>query len=194
MTVLLAKLIWVCGVISWYVIRYPFARRSRKTKIVRRDYQAREAVLLTISAAGLGFLPALYVFTPVLKVADYPIQIWQPWTGATIFGLALYMFRETHRALDRYWSVTLEVKERHILMTEGVYKRVRHPMYAAFWLWALAQAVLIPNAIAGLAGFVGFGTLYFFRVKKEEALMIDTFGDQYKVYMQRTHRVIPYVF
>ncbi|AMN44107.1 protein-S-isoprenylcysteine O-methyltransferase [Rhodoplanes sp. Z2-YC6860] len=194
MTILLAKLIWICGVISWYLIRYPFARRSRKTKIVRRDYKVREAILLTISAAGLGFLPALYMFTPVLKVANYPIQIWQPWMGAIIFGLALYMFRQTHRALDRYWSVTLEVKERHILMTDGVYKRVRHPMYAAFWLWALAQAVLIPNAIAGLAGLVGFGTLYFLRVRKEEALMIETFGDEYKLYMQRTHRVIPHVY
>lgn len=191
MTVLLAKLIWACGVISWYVIRYPFARRAKKTAIIRRDYKLRESILLTISATGLGVLPGLYVFSPVLRAADYPMQVWQPWAGGIIFGLALYMFRQTHRALDRYWSVTLEVKERHVLMTDGVYKRVRHPMYVAFWLWALAQAVLVPNIIAGPAGIVGFGTLYFFRVKKEEALMLATFGDEYKAYMQRTSRLIP---
>ena len=194
MTVLLAKAIWVCGVIGWYVIRYPFARRSRKTAIIRRDDRLREAVLLTISATGLGVLPGVYVFTPLLRAADYPIQAWQPWVGGIIFGLALYVFRQTHRALGRYWSVTLEIKEQHVLMTEGIYRRVRHPMYVAFWLWALAQAVLVPNAIAGPAGIVGFGTLYFFRVKKEEALMLATFGDAYKAYMQRTRRLIPGVY
>jgi len=194
MTVLLTKLIWVYGVISWYVIRYPYARRSRKTTIIRRDYRLRESILLTISATGLGVLPALYVFTPVLRAADYPMQVWQPWVGGIIFGLALYMFRQTHRALDRYWSVTLEVKERHVLMTEGVYKRVRHPMYVAFWLWALAQAVLLPNAIAGPSGLVGFGVLYFLRVHKEELLMLETFGDQYRTYMQQTWRLFPHVY
>jgi protein-S-isoprenylcysteine O-methyltransferase Ste14 len=194
MTVLLAKLIWACGVTGWYVIRYPFARRSKKTTIIRRDYKLREAILLTISATGLGVLPALYVFTPILRAADYPVRAWQPWLGAIIFGSALYIFRQTHRALGRYWSVTLEVKEQHVLMTEGIYKYVRHPMYAAFWLWALAQAVLIPNAIAGPAGIVGFGTLYFLRVKKEEALMLATFGDQYSAYVQRTRRLIPRVY
>jgi protein-S-isoprenylcysteine O-methyltransferase Ste14 len=194
MTVLLTKLIWICGVISWYVIRFPFARRSKKTAIIRRDYKLRESILLTISATGLGILPGLYVFTPVLKAADYSVQVWQPWTGGLIFGLALYMFRQTHRALGRYWSVTLEVKDQHVLMTDGIYRRVRHPMYTAFWLWALAQSVLIPNAIAGPAGLVGFGTLYFFRVRKEESLMLATFGDEYRSYMQRTGRLVPRVY
>ena len=194
MTVLFAKLIWVCGVVGWYVIRYPFARRSRKTPIRRRDHKVRETVLLTISATGLGVLPAVYVFTPVLRAADHPIQVWQPWIGALIFGMSLYLFRETHRALGRYWSVTLEIKQQHVLMTEGIYGSIRHPMYSAFWLWALAQAVLVPNMIAGPAGLIGFGTLFFCRVNQEEQLMLETFGDQYKAYMQRTSRIIPRVY
>jgi protein-S-isoprenylcysteine O-methyltransferase Ste14 len=194
MTVLVGKLIWVCGVIGWYAIRYPFARRSKKTPIDRRDHKIRETVLLAISATGLGALPGLYVFTPVLRAADYPMQVWQPWAGGLCFGIALFLFRQTHRALGRYWSVTLEIKQQHMLMTEGIYRTVRHPMYAAFWLWALAQVVLIPNVVAGPAGLIGFGTLFFCRVNKEELLMLETFGDEYKAYMQRTCRIIPYVY
>jgi protein-S-isoprenylcysteine O-methyltransferase Ste14 len=48
---------------------------------------------------------------------------------------------------------TLEVREQHALVTTGVYSRVRHPMYSA---WALAQALLLPNWIAGPAGLIGF--------------------------------------
>ena len=59
-------------------------------------------------------------------------------------------------------------------------------MYSAFWLWALAQVPLLPNWIAGPAGLVGFGTLFFLRVGREEALMAETFGDEYRRYMARS--------
>jgi len=103
------------------------------------------------------------------------------------------MFHRTHEALGRNWSVTLEVRENHRLVTEGIYRYLRHPMYTAFWLWALAQALLLPNWIAGPAGLLGFGTLYFFRVSREEQLMLDTFGEEYRAYMARTRRIIPWI-
>jgi protein-S-isoprenylcysteine O-methyltransferase Ste14 len=50
---------------------------------------------------------------------------------------------------------------------------------------------LLPNWIAGLAGILGFGTLYLFRVGREEAMLLEAFGDEYRDYMRRTGRVIP---
>jgi protein-S-isoprenylcysteine O-methyltransferase Ste14 len=144
-----------------------------------------------ISTTGLGIFPALFVFSDILRFADYPIQFWQPWLGLLVFAFALWMFRKTHAQLGRNWSVTLEVRVDHSLITDGVYAHVRHPMYTAFWLWALAQAILLPNWIAGFAGILGFGTLYLFRVGREEAMLLDTFGDEYRDYMRRTGRVIP---
>ena len=77
---------------------------------------------------------------------------------------ALVLFHLTHRQLGRYWSVTLETRKKHELIDTGVYALVRHPMYSAFWLLALAQAVLLANWVAGLSGIVGWGILFFFRV------------------------------
>ena len=76
-------------------------------------------------------------------------------------------------------------------MTEGIYRRVRHPMYSAFWLWAIAQALLLPNWFAGFAGLAGFSVLYFGRVAREERMMLEAFGDRYRTYMARTGRVFP---
>ena len=63
-----------------------------------------------------------------------------------------------------------------------------------FFLWAIAQALLLPNWIAGPAGLAGFGTLFAFRVGREERMMEATFGEAYRAYAARTRRVVPGVF
>jgi protein-S-isoprenylcysteine O-methyltransferase Ste14 len=104
------------------------------------------------------------------------------------------MFQLTHRALGRNWSISLDVREDHQLVTDGIYRKIRHPMYTAFWLWAVAQALLLPNWVAGFSGIIGFGILFFGRVAREEQMMLEIFGDRYREYMARTYRVIPLIF
>jgi protein-S-isoprenylcysteine O-methyltransferase Ste14 len=191
MTPILAKAVFVLLAVGWFIIRYPYARRSRRTPVARSARGAREIALLLFSLAGLGLVPLTYVATGFPRAADYGFRPAQAWLGVAAALAALVMFRLTHRALGRNWSVTLEVRESHKLVTDGVYGRVRHPMYTAFWLWALAQALLLPNWVAGLSGLIGFGTLYVLRVGREERLMVDAFGDDYRAYMSRTGRVIP---
>lgn len=79
-------------------------------------------------------------------------------------------------------------------MTVGLYKYVRHPMYAALWLHGVAQALLLPNWLAGSTGLVGFGLSFFSRVEREEQAMIETFGEDYRAYMARTSRVAPWLY
>ena len=61
-------------------------------------------------------------------------------------------------------------------------------------LWALGQAFLLSNWVAGLAGLIGFAVLFFLRVDKEERMMLENFGPQYRAYMERTKRIIPYLY
>lgn len=194
MTPTLAKAVVVLTMVAWYIIRRRHARRSRGTPIARSARGSRETTLLLISLSGLGFLPLIYAFTGFPAFADYPFQPALAWLGLGFAIAALVMFRLTHKALGRNWSVSLEVRENHQLITAGVYRHVRHPMYTAFWLWAVAQALLLPNWIAGFAGIIGFGTLYFGRIAREEQMMLDSFGDEYRAYMQRTYCIIPYVY
>jgi protein-S-isoprenylcysteine O-methyltransferase Ste14 len=126
--------------------------------------------------------------------ASYAFQPALAWLGLIFAMAALGLFQLTHRSLGRNWSVSLDVREDHQLVTDGIYRTIRHPMYSAFWLWAVAQALLLPNWIAGAAGLVGFGILFFGRVGREERMMMDTFGDSYREYMARTGRVIPPIF
>ena len=194
MTPFIAKLVWWAGIVGWYVIRYPHARRSRRTAIASRPERVREGILLAISFTGLFIIPVIYVTTGAPQVADYPFHPLLAWLGTAVFAAALVGFYRTHRDLGRFWSVTLEIRQTHRLVTAGIYHHVRHPMYTAFFLWAIAQALLLPNWIAGPAGLIGFGTLFALRVGREEKMMEATFGDAYRAYAARTWRVVPGVF
>lgn len=190
-----AKIAWAVGVVSWYVLRIPFERKAKRQRVAdARHRDAREMTLLTISTLGLGVIPAIYAATSFPRFASYPISVAQVAAGVAVFTAALWLFWRTHRDLGKNWSVTLEIKDKHQLVTSGVYARVRHPMYSAFFLWAVAQALLLPNLIAGPAGLVGFGILFFFRVGREEQMMRETFGPDYAAYEKRTRRIIPGIY
>ena len=194
MTPAIAKAIWILGGIAWFVIRYPHQRRSWRTPVRSSARDWRESVLLAVSLSGLGVVPCLYVATGFPRVADYQFSPELAWVGTLVFASALWLFHRTHADLGRNWSVSLEVRDCHTLVTAGIYRHIRHPLYAGFWLWALAQALLLPNWVAGTAGLVGFGMLFFCRVGREEQLMIETFGEEYRSYMRQTSRIVPFVY
>lgn len=194
MTPALSKFVFVMLAIGWYLIRYEYARRFRREKIERSDRGPRETALLLLSLTGLGILPLAYVATATPRFAAYNFHPIQAWLGLFVAIAALIMFHLTHRALGRNWSISLDVREHHQLITDGIYRRVRHPMYTAFWLWAIAQALLLPNWVAGFSGLVGFGILFFGRVAREERMMLETFGDSYQSYTARTDRIFLLIF
>jgi protein-S-isoprenylcysteine O-methyltransferase Ste14 len=194
MTASLSKCLFVAMAVGWYLIRFEYARKSSRAPVLRSGRGFLEITLMLISLTGLGIVPLLYVVTAIPHFAAYAFQSALAWLGLLFAIAALIMFRLTHRALGRNWSVSLDVRQGHQLITDGIYRKLRHPMYSAFWLWAVAQALLLPNWVAGFSGVVGFGILFFGRVAREEKLMLETFGDRYREYTARTNRIIPRVF
>ena len=194
MTLLLAKIVWFIGVAAWYVIRRPYARRARKTATVLRTDRRREQVLLGGAFFGLFIVPLVYVLTDQPEFASYAPIPAQIILGALVFAGSLWLFVRAHKELGRQWSASLEIREKHALVRSGIYRHVRHPMYTSFWLWALAQAILLPNLIAGPIGLVSVGFLYFMRIGREEQMMLEAFGDDYRAYMAQTKRIVPGIY
>ena len=112
---------------------------------------------------------------------------------AALLVAAILLFLRAHRDLGANWSPSVEINARQTLITSGVYRVIRHPMYASQLLWCVAQALLLHNWIAGLAGFVIFLPMYLVRVPNEEQMMLDHFGNRYQGYCQRTGRLLPRV-
>jgi protein-S-isoprenylcysteine O-methyltransferase Ste14 len=188
-------MVYFLGMLAEVVIRVPHEQRRRQTRMKLERVDWSERPLLVLMFVGMFFIPLVYTFTSRLDGADYrlPREARESagGVGMIILAMAVWLFWRSHADLGRNWSPSLELREGHELVTEGVYRSVRHPMYASMWLWGVAQALLLQNWIAGWASLVMFMPLYLLRVPREERMMLDEFGEEYRAYMDRTGRVIP---
>jgi protein-S-isoprenylcysteine O-methyltransferase Ste14 len=177
--------------LAWFFMRMPYARRSRKTKPKLKKREDLEKLLVALNYIGMIFLPLFVVSTTRLDFATMGLPEGIRWLALLVYGLNLLFFLWCHKSLGKNWSSDLEIKEKHELVQEGPYKRIRHPMYTHFWLFVLSQGLILDNWIVLAYGVLAWGLLYFLRVGAEERMMIEEFGNEYKGYMKRTGRLLP---
>jgi len=185
------NIVFLVGFIIYVGIRGVFERRTRGNEKVVRRLDALEKTLLVVVAVGSLILPVLYLFTPWLSFADYRLPAIMPSCGAVLMVAALWLFYRSHSDLGQNWSVTLELRKDHQLIRNGVYRSIRHPMYSSIFLWDLAQGLLLQNWLAGWTALVTFALMYFVRMPREESLMSEFFGREYRDYMRQTGRLVP---
>lgn len=190
---LIFRIAYFAGIVVEMFIRAPLERQRRKTRVASSQVSQQERLILGLLFLGMFVLPLVYALTPWLDFANYELPDWAGWLGVGLLAGALLVFYQAHRDLGRNWSPSLQVFEGHKLVTHGIYNSIRHPMYASQWLWILAQMLLLQNWLAGVAGALCFLPLYFMRVPREEQMMLQQFGEEYRAYMQRTGRVVPRV-
>jgi protein-S-isoprenylcysteine O-methyltransferase Ste14 len=186
------NLVFLTGLLVYFGIRHVFMRRtSIANPSTFRQLDGLERALLGIVTVGTMLLPVLYLATPWLAFADCTLPPAAPWCGAALMVAGLWLFYRAHADLGRNWSVTLELRERHQLITGGVYRCIRHPMYASIFLFSVAQGLLLTNWLAGWGALLTFAVLYLIRTPREERMMCEAFGDQYRAYMRHTGRLWP---
>ena len=185
------EIAYVIGLVVGSVIRGVYTRPYKKLSISDDRKSTSDILLMVLSSLGLFVLPFLYLLTPWLSFADYGLPTWAGWVGVATFAAALWLLWRSHVALGRNWTPTLQILEGHALVTDGVFRFIRHPMYAAHMLWGIAQALLLQNGIAGPSMLVTMLPLYLYRAPREEQMMIEHFGDAYQTYRSRTGRLLP---
>jgi protein-S-isoprenylcysteine O-methyltransferase Ste14 len=189
----IAKAVVLVGTLTMIAIRAPHGHRSRRVKVAKSHKTPLETGLLVLAWIGF-FVPLIWLASPVLSFAEYPLRIGALVAGVTCFVIGLWLFYRSHADLGTNWSITLEVREQHRVITEGVYRRIRHPMYLALLLYSVGHALVIPNWFAGPSNLIAFAILFALRVRPEEQMMVDEFGDEYAAYTARTKRLVPGVW
>jgi protein-S-isoprenylcysteine O-methyltransferase Ste14 len=185
------NIVYLAGFAVYFWTRHVFLRRTRNEKKTLSRFDRSEKILLAAMFPPVILLPLLYLFTPLLAFADYRLPPFVLWSGAVVMVASLWLFWRSHADLGQNWSVSLEIREGHQLVTHGVYRYIRHPMYSSIWLWGIAQGLLLQNWLAGWAVVPVFAVMYVLRTPREERMMCEMFGEQYREYMRRTGRLLP---
>ena len=189
----IAKAVVLAGTVVMVAIRAPHGQRSRSVKVASSHKTARETGLLVL--AWVGFLvPLMWIASPAFSFAEYPLRTGPFVAGVMCLVIGLWLFYRSHADLGTNWSITLEVREQHRLVTQGSYRWIRHPMYSALVLYAVGQALAIPNWVAGPSDLIAFAVLVALRLPAEEKMMVQQFGDEYAAYAARTKRLVPRVW
>ena len=185
------EIVFWAAIVVEMIVRAPINKQRKQESMSKSQVTSQEKTLLLLLFLGMFLLPLIYSATNWLDFANYTLPGWANWLGVVLILGALFVFWRAHADLGLNWSPSLEIREKHELITRGIYGLIRHPMYASQWLWVLAQPLLLPNWIAGLANLIIFVPFYLLRVQAEEQMMMETFGDTYRNYMKNTGRVLP---
>jgi protein-S-isoprenylcysteine O-methyltransferase Ste14 len=168
----------------------------RKAVRARRLVEYREGWLNMAVRGAFGAIyiggTLVYIFYPAyLAWAEFPLPQWARWLGTLLSIASLVLLWWVQWALDIHFDTTLHVQAEHKLVTHGPYRWVRHPMYTSLFLMGLGFLLLTANGMVGGLMLASVALLVWVRLRGEENLLIDTFGEQYREYMQRTGRFLP---
>ena len=189
----IVKALVLAGAAVMIGIRAPHGRRSRIVKVATSHKTPLDTGLLIVAWVGF-FVPLIWVASRAFSFAEYELSAGPFVAGVMCLVIGLWLFYRSHADLGTNWSITLEIRERHRLITHGVYRHIRHPMYSALALYAIGQALAIPNWVAGPSNLIAFAILLALRVHAEERMMVEEFGEEYAAYSARTKRLIPGVW
>ena len=143
-----------------------------------------------ITLATLGWLLTYLIAPRWIAWSQVQLPQWMRFGGAGLgvatIGLFIWMFKH----LGANVTATAQTRPDAQLVTTGPYRWIRHPMYAFGLIWFLAIVVLTASWFIAITGTAGFSFLLI-RCRREEANLIEKFGDEYRAYMRRTGRFFP---
>jgi protein-S-isoprenylcysteine O-methyltransferase Ste14 len=166
------------------------------TKPDEATVKQREEGLASKLAGLLGMAGFLSMIAWVIKPgwllwASFALPGWVRWSGVGIAIMGFILLQWAQNTLANSWSDTPRMMKEQTLVTNGPYKRIRHPIYTAFLLILGSTLLISANWLVGLC-WLGMTVIEVIsRIGFEESLMIEYFGDRYRSYMKQTGRLLP---
>ena len=114
--------------------------------------------------------------------------------GLMLFALGAAVRVLARRTLGRFFTYEITIKKEHRLVTHGIYRSIRHPLYTGILLLWFGAALALQSLIGFLLALALLVPALAVRMRKEEAFLGTQFGAEYRDYMRRTRRLVPFVF
>ena len=186
---------FVEALLFWAVLAWSFVPEMHYSGIWPRvSSTPQDAGTLRLFRIGINVALAMAFLLSFLPWLAMPQQRFALYAGTVLLFLGSLLRRYCFRVLGEYFTPTVTVSAGQPVIDSGPYHWIRHPGYTAGFLIYVGIGVALGNWL-GLSILVAIACyVYSRRVRAEEAAMLDTIGDPYRVYMARTKRFIPFIF
>jgi len=170
---------------------YRWRAAASGERISRKEEGYLFAILLRLAGAGLWIATLLYLVAPAtVRWGAVSLPAWVRWCGVAGGACGPLFLAWTLASLGRNLTDTVVTRAQATLVTHGPYRWVRHPFYVATGWLMLSVSVLAANWAIGASCLLVL-LLLALRTPKEEQMLIERFGDEYRQYMAKTGRFLP---
>jgi len=161
-----------------------------------RDMPIWANLALVLVGLGLAGLMLYYLWIPFIQVSTTASVVLGV-AGLVVYLVGLWFVLWARRTLGRNWglSTSRQVKllDDHVLIQDGPFAWVRHPMYFGWLMCMLGLTLLYPVwmiLVLLISCLVAFPA----RAHREESALAERFGEQWNTYAARTRFMIPFVY
>jgi protein-S-isoprenylcysteine O-methyltransferase Ste14 len=163
--------------------------RSGKEADKNQDKGSIRIIWIVIGVANnLGILAAIFIRFPISGC------IWVPYVGLLLIVLGMIFRFIAVLTLGRLFTVDVTIQENHKIKKDGIYRLIRHPSYTGSILSFLGFGLSLNNWISLTIIVVPVFCAFIYRIRIEEKLLTDRFGEAYATYMEKTYRLIPWLY
>lgn len=188
------RIIFAFYIVAFYILRMtrkhqPFSRKKQQ-KQVRKQVGIREVLFIILYPFWLAVMILYPSNFSWINVFALSFPDWLRWCGVVMAAISLLLLWWVHHALGKYFSHQLKLLDTHKLVTHGPYQWVRHPMYTTEFIIFISACLISANLLVVVPNILAIILIYL-RINKEEEMMLERFGKEYRSYMKQTGKLLP---
>jgi protein-S-isoprenylcysteine O-methyltransferase len=164
--------------------------RRSKTQMPSRDRYSLALLWLAI-LLGVG---AAVVVASVCPAAALPHKRLCYFAGLGLFVAGIVLRWSAIIILGKFFTVDVAITKGHRVVDSGPYHFVRHPSYTGALLAFIGFGLCLGNWLSILYVMAPVTAAFLWRIRVEERALLDALGDDYRAYMRRTKRLLPFLY
>ena len=180
--------IFIWGIIiifgAWRVAETVLPDRSK----VKGTITSKWLFYCMMSSGAVIYLLAILEFIFRVKQLNYTVTI----IGCALIIVRIFLKLWALRSLDKLWSINIEIREGHKLITSGPYKYIRHPSYLSTLTEVLSGPLILNAYFTLIYVAIFYIPLIFIRINLEEKELENKFGDEYREYKKKVPLLLPF--
>ena len=171
-----------------------FRRKADRASGEKLSRKADGTLMMTAIRIGgliLWLSPFVYLINPAwMAWSKLGLSEAIRWGGVGLGVLCVFGIYWLFSSIGTGITPVSATRKEHKLVTHGIYRYIRHPLYTVGSSLFVSFGMMADSWFIAALGILTF-ILMAIRTPKEEANLIEKFGDEYREYMQRTGRFLP---